>query len=73
MNTIEIWHSLAPQNDNIPLMLYAVELMMDQNINIQVVHILGSENLVADALSCSLFHTAINHEPALQVSSFTPP
>ena len=51
MNTVEIWHSLAPQGDNIPLMLYAVEVMMDHNIDIRVVHIPGSENLIADALS----------------------
>ncbi len=73
MNTVEIWHSLAPQGNNILLMLYAVEVMMDHNIDIRVVHIPGSENLIADALSRSLFDTAINHEPALQVSSFTPP
>ncbi len=29
MNTVDIWHSLAPQSDNITLMLYAVEVMMD--------------------------------------------
>ncbi len=73
MNTVDIWHLLTPQSDNIPLMLYAVEVMMDCNIDIRVVHIPGSEILVANALSQSLFDTTINHEPALQVSSFTPP
>ena len=54
-------------------MLYAVEVMMNQNVDVQVVHIPGSENLIADALSCSLFDTTLNHRPALQVSLFTPP
>src|SRR5260370_2359817 len=42
MNTVKMWHSLAPQSDNISLMLYGVEVMMNWNVDVQVVHILGS-------------------------------
>src|SRR5258708_37472879 len=51
MNTIDIFHSLAAEPNHVLLLLRAVELMMDFGVDVWVVHIPGSENVVADTLS----------------------
>ena len=73
MNTVDIFHSLTALDDYNDLLLHAVEVMMDFNIDLRVVHIPGNENTVADALSRSLFETATNLHPSLEIQVFTPP
>ena len=73
MNMVDIWHLLAPTNDYAPLLLYGVEIMMDYTIDVWVTHIPGTDNTVADALSWSLFDTAMKYVPDLLISLFTPP
>ena len=73
MNMVNIWHSLAPLDDYALLLLYRVEIMMDYSVDVWVTHIPGTDNMVTNALSRSLFDTATNYIPDLQISSFTPP
>src|SRR5260370_24335673 len=51
MNTVDIWHSLTPQDGYTLLLLYRVKIMMDYSVDVQVTHILGTDNMVPDALS----------------------
>ena len=73
MNTVDIFHSLAAEPNYVSLLLKAVEIMMDFGIEVQVVHIPGVENVVANALSQLLFQVASAHQPGLSISTFQPP
>ncbi len=73
MNTIDIFHSLAAEPNYVLLLLRAVKLMMDFGVDVQVVHIPGSKNVVADALSQLLFPVVSACQPCLNVSFFQPP
>jgi hypothetical protein len=73
MNTVDIFHSLTTLDDYNDLLFCAVELMMDFDIDLQVVHIPGDNNTVADALSRYLFRTAIDLHPSLKIQVFMPP
>ena len=58
MNTVDMFNTLAPEPNLIFLMFRAVEITMDSGVDDRVVDIPGSENIVTDALSCSLFEAA---------------
>jgi hypothetical protein len=73
MNTVDIFHSLTALDDYNDLLLHAIKLMMDFDIDLCVVHIPGNNNTVADTLSRSLFCTAKDLHPSLDIWVFTPP
>lgn len=51
----------------------AIETMLDCKIDVCVFHIVGADNIIADALSCLAFLTATQHCPNLIIRSFKPP
>ncbi len=73
MNTVNIFHSLAAEPNYVSLLLKAVKLMMDFSVDVWVIHIPGTKNVVADALSQFLFPVAVSHQPHLNISIFQPP
>ena len=73
MDTVDIFHSLSAEPNYMLLLLRAVEVMMDKEIEVRVVHIPGTENLIADVLSHQLFEVTLNHQPQLCISLFKPP
>lgn len=73
MNTVDVFNTLAPEPGLIPLMFRAVEIMMESGVDVRVVHIPGSDNTVADALSRSLFDVARRIRSNLKISIFKPP
>jgi len=73
MNTVDIFHSLATNPNYILLLFWAVEIMMDFGVNVWVVHIPGTENVIVDALSCLLFQVVTSLHPGLNISIFQPP
>ncbi len=73
MNTVDIFHLLMANLNYILLLFKVVEIMMDFGVDIQVVHILDTENALADALSCLLFQVANTLHPGLNITIFQPP
>ena len=73
MNTVDMFNTMAPETDLIPLMFRAIEIMMNSGVDVRVVHIPGVDNIVADALSCSLFDMAHKIRSGLKISTFKPP
>ena len=71
-NTVNMFNSLEAQPLHNPLLTTAVDLLLWSHIQLHVFHIPGEHNVVADALSCSLFHNAHIHSSALQIHPFTP-
>ena len=51
MNTVDIFHSLAAEPNYITLLFKAIEIMMDFGLDLHVIHVPGSQNIIADALS----------------------
>lgn len=72
-NTVNMFNSLKAQPLYNPLLTTTINLLLWSHIQLYVFHIPGEHNVVADALSHSLFHNTHIHSPALQVHPFTPP
>jgi hypothetical protein len=73
MNTIDIFHSLKASEGYNALLLITMALLIDSHISLRVNHISGEKNLIADALSHALFHTAADLHHGLTVHLFSPP
>ena len=73
MNTVDIFHSLSAKSEYNTILLFAVEILMDCNVDLRVIHIPGERNTIADALSRSLFDVAYTLAPNLRIHPFTPP
>jgi hypothetical protein len=56
-----------------PVLLFSCERLICCDIDLRVFHIPGDNNLVADALSCGLFHVASQAHLGLSIFSFQPP
>ena len=46
---------------------------IDNPIDLQVIHISGELNTVADALSREHFHTVVDCVPGITINNFSPP
>ena len=73
MNTVDIFHSLAANPNYILLLFKAVEIMIDFGVDVWVVHVPGTKNTIADALSHLLFQVASTLHPGLNITIFQPP
>ena len=62
MNMVDIFHSLFAEPDYILLLLRAVEVMMDKEIKVSMVHIPGTENLIADAVGRIMVCCRTHHQ-----------
>ena len=72
-NTVDIWHSLkatAPYNQ---LLILAIDGLISSGTDVRVLHIPGTSNTVADALSRFNNELALCLAPDLQISTFQPP
>ena len=72
MNTVDIFNTLAPESPYVPLMLGAIKVM-DRGVDVWAAHLSGSDNVVADSLSLSLFDIARASHPNLSISASKPP
>ena len=72
-NTVDIFHSLRASPPYNSLLKFAVSILLKFNISLRVVHICGSDNVVADALSRFKNARAIIACPGLSISPFQPP
>ena len=76
MNTIQIFNSLSALPAYNKILKSSVDyLLSDINnpIDLQVIHIAGKLNVVADALSRGNLHTANAIAPGIVVENFSPP
>ncbi len=69
-NTVDIFNLLRASPTYNPILKSAVDVMISHGIDLQVLHIPGSENDVADALSCSQFSRAQGLVPRLIILPF---
>ncbi|KAG9218369.1 hypothetical protein CCMSSC00406_0007260 [Pleurotus cornucopiae] len=70
MNTVQIFDSMQADKPYNSILFAACDILIASNIDLRVYHIPGSENIVTDALSRSLFHVAAQYDPNLAIHSF---
>ncbi|KIJ32474.1 hypothetical protein M422DRAFT_184433, partial [Sphaerobolus stellatus SS14] len=73
LDTVEMFHSLRAKDGYNELLLFAVELLMQKRISLQVCHIASSNNTVADTISRGLFSLAHQLVPSIRIGTFEPP
>lgn len=72
-NTVDIWHSLkasAPYNQ---LLMLAIDRLIHSNTEARILHVPGTSNTIADALSRFNNTLALQLAPQLHISTFQPP
>ncbi len=72
-NTVDIFNSLRASPNYNPILKSAVDVMILHSIDLRVLHIPGSENDVADALSRSQFCRALDLVPRLIIFAIKTP
>ena len=74
LNTVEMFNSLRSTDSYTELLLFAMCILLTLTlITLCVFHIPGTDNFIADALSCQLLATAASYLLGLQVHLFQPP
>ena len=73
MNTVNIYDSLSALPGYNDLLWASVDLLLEHNIDLWVLHIPGKDNVIADLISRKKFGEAICLAPSLQISHFQPP
>jgi hypothetical protein len=71
-NSVDIFASLRCLPPFNSLIKHSVEIRIDSDIDLRVLHVPGAENQVADALSRSDFTRALDICPGLSISPFEP-
>lgn len=72
-NTVAIFNKLWCLPHYNPILIDAADICITTNIHLQVLHIPGELNKVADAISCNNFPLAQQYAPNIIISSFLPP
>ncbi|KDQ56020.1 hypothetical protein JAAARDRAFT_133104 [Jaapia argillacea MUCL 33604] len=72
-NTVNIFSSLHASPAYNPILMSAVNVLMDNDIDLRVPHINGIQNTVADAISRQKFYFARKAAPGLNIGIFSPP
>ncbi|KAJ3738059.1 hypothetical protein EV360DRAFT_90880 [Lentinula raphanica] len=72
-NSVDIFNSLSALPLYNPILIQTVDILIEHHIDLRVIHIPGSENAVADALSRSDFELAQSLQPGLSIQPFQPP
>ena len=70
---MEMFNSLQSTDGYTELLLFAMRILLNSGIALHVFHIPGTENFIADALSCQLLATIASYLLSLQVHLFQPP
>ena len=74
MDMVELFHTMRGKSEDYNgIVFFTVEILLRTNISLRVFHIPGSENPVANALSCMLLNVALTLHPYLDIRSFQPP
>jgi hypothetical protein len=73
LNTVQIFNSLKCLDKFNIILKACVDILLETDIDLRVLHVPGTENIVADALSRFQFQTALNIVPDLKITSFQPP
>ena len=73
LNAVEMFHSLKAQKGYNNLLLFMTRLLLHTKTSVRVYHIDGNSNVVADALSQSLFDLALHRHLGLKIRMFQPP
>ena len=73
LNTVQIFNSLACLPTYNHLLRSSVDILLSTEIDLRVLHVLGENNEVADALSRCQFTSALDRAPELRISPFQPP
>ncbi|RDB17203.1 hypothetical protein Hypma_002007 [Hypsizygus marmoreus] len=72
-NTVDIFNSFHTKPIYNPLLKFVADILIDSEHQLRVLHVSGSSNTVADALSRAKFLDAITLVPNLVIKPFTPP
>jgi hypothetical protein len=73
MNTVDIFSSLRAKPSYNIILKPAVSLLLKHRVDLRVIHVPGTDNVVADALSRFQNSKAIAACPGLTISAFEPP
>ncbi|KAF9019728.1 hypothetical protein BDZ89DRAFT_958978 [Hymenopellis radicata] len=73
LNTVHIFDTLRALPDYNDILLASIDIRVRSNIDIRVLHVPGTDNVVADALSHEYFDFLHVHFPRLIIESFKPP
>ncbi|KAJ7438494.1 hypothetical protein FB451DRAFT_1060186 [Mycena latifolia] len=73
MNTVQIFSSLSAEPAYNVLLKAAVDLLIEHDVDLRVLHIRGDNNKVADAISRSKFSLVHLLLPELMLGPFQPP
>jgi len=73
LNTVSIYNSLSCLPVFNPLLRASMDILIDNDLDLRVLHVKGEENETADALSRSQFATALNLSPRISIQPFQPP
>ncbi|KAF8220157.1 hypothetical protein L208DRAFT_1417075, partial [Tricholoma matsutake] len=73
MNTVNIFNSLHCLPEFNPLLCHCVDIFLENEFDVRVLHIPGVQNVVADTISHREFDKAVKSVPELHISSFQPP
>ena len=69
---IDILNTLRARNLYNELLKFMVDLLMQHNVNLHVIHISGEHNIVVD-LPCGQLSQASAYCPILSITQFQPP
>ena len=72
-NTVDIFRTLRCLPPYNHLLKHAVDILIRNDYTLRVLHVSGTDNVVADALSRICFSVALQHEPKLKLFAFHPP
>lgn len=72
-NTVDMFNSLRTNPSHNPILITAVNILLEQNADLRVMHIPGEMNVVADCLSRFNNTGATMLVPGLQTAPFIPP
>jgi len=70
---MEMFNSLRAQEGYNDILLFVMWLLIEMKISLQVFHVPGTDNIMADALSHNLPGTASSLLPGLRIHLFQPP
>jgi hypothetical protein len=73
LNTVQIFSSLSAEPAYNVLLKAAVDLLIEHDVDLRVLHIRGDDNTVADAISRSNFSLVHHLLPELTLTLFQPP
>ncbi|KAJ3871756.1 hypothetical protein F5051DRAFT_311994, partial [Lentinula edodes] len=72
-NTVDMFNSLRVQPKYNPILIAIVDLLIDSHVDLRVVHISGSQNSIADALSRFYFNRVRELQPNITILQLETP